>query len=121
VNAPEPLADQVVSDQEAIGQAAELVQSLASSGTIPMAAAGDILNSLRQSGLEIDAAPLVVSRAYRLITDTSGTRHLVDGAGVRYFTEGKPGYWYIAVEGANWAAWQGIALSLRQTLEPGDG
>lgn len=64
------------------------------------------------------ADPLAFSKAYRLITDTGGTRHLVDGGGVRYFTEEEPGMWAIAVSGANWAAWQGLAESLRQTPEP---
>jgi hypothetical protein len=55
---------------------------------------------------------------YRLITDTEGTRHLVDSGGVRYFTEEEPGTWSIAVSGGNWAAWQAIAESLQQTPEP---
>ena len=58
------------------------------------------------------------ARAYRLITDTGGTRHLVDGGGVRYFTEAAPGYWEAAVEAGNWAAWQGIAGALSATPEP---
>jgi hypothetical protein len=62
--------------------------------------------------------PLAFSPAYRLITDTSGVRHLVDGGGVRYFTEEQPGSWYIAVEAGNWAAWQGIAGALLETPEP---
>ena len=62
--------------------------------------------------------PFAVSKAYRLITDTGGTRHLVDGGGVRYFTEEEPGFWAIAVSSGNWAAWQAIAESLRQTPEP---
>jgi hypothetical protein len=62
--------------------------------------------------------PFAVSKAYRLITDTGGTRHLVDGGGVRYFTEAAPGAWEIAVEAGNWAAWQAIAESLRATPQP---
>lgn len=64
--------------------------------------------------------PLEFSKAYRLITDTSGTRHLVDGAGARYFTEGEPGsgFWEIAVDGANWAAWQRVAEALLTTPKP---
>ena len=55
-DAPEPLEDQVRGDQEAIGQTAELVQSLLDAAEITPEAAARILDSLRGSGLEIDAA-----------------------------------------------------------------
>jgi hypothetical protein len=62
--------------------------------------------------------PLAFSKAYRLITDTGGTRHLVDAGGVRYFTEEEPGSWAIAVAAGNWAAWVRIAESLLETPKP---
>src|SRR5579859_4229656 len=53
--APEPLEDQVLSDQETIGGTAELVQSMLGSGELSPESAARILSSLRASGLEIDA------------------------------------------------------------------